>query len=154
MKNLSIYNDLKTRVIPGLATEHRIVSMPYWTWFWLDDFMKRNKIDNFSNMYQTVGQKYDLSNDNLIDTLKNIAEIHEEHSMRQLHNLANDNGVEGPQGQHFITKILPLRNKKTAKRKKPLQLTRIYKLFSFMPCATTSDAVWRRKSRIHTTRVS
>ena len=158
MQKLSIYNDIKTRIIPGLATNHQIVSMPNWTWFWLDDFMKRNKIDNFDHMYQSLeqklGQGYDLSNDNLTETLKHIAEIHEEYSMRQLHNLANDNGIEGPQGQHFISKILPLRNKKTKTVKKPYQLARVYKLFKFVPCATTSDAVWRRKNRVNTSRVS
>jgi len=157
MQNLSIYNDIKTRIIPGLSTNHQIVSMPNWTWFWLDDFMKRNKIDNFDHMYNTLkqrfGSQHKLSNDNLTDTLKNIAEIHEEYSMRQLHNLANDNGIEGPQGQHFMSKILPLRNKKKRIRRS-YQLPRIYKLFSFIPCATTSDAIWRRKNRANTSRVS
>ncbi len=157
MQDLSIYNDIKTRIIHGLTTNYQIVSMPNWTWFWLDDFMKRNRIDNYDHMYQSLGQKlgqqYTISNCNLTETLRSIAEIHEEYSMRELHNLANDNGIEGPQGQHYLRKILPHRNKKK-KARKPQKLVRVYKLFSFMPCATTSDAIWRRKNRMSTSRVS
>ena len=150
MENLSIYKDIKTRIIPGLQAKHQIVAMPHWSWFWLDDFMKRNSIYDHQHMYQTIGRKYKLNDDNLIDTLKNIAEIHAEFSMRQIHNLANDNGIEGPQGQHYISKILPYREKAAIKKKRKSydNMPKLYKLFSFMPCATTSEAVFERKNHM------
>lgn len=129
-KNIS--NDhITTRIIPGLSKEHRIVSMPYWAWYWLEDFMKANKT-TYQGIYNTFGKQQDIS-----DVLRGIAEIHHDYAMREVYNLANDNEVEVSDITQFT--------KKADKPPCVTNLPRIYKLFGFMACATTLEAVWERR---------
>ena len=125
---------LTTRIIPGLKAEYQIVSLPYWAWFWLEDFMRHHKI-NYKGIYKTFETE-----ENIGQTLHNLAELHQEHTMRELHKLANDNE---PQQAEYVTYL-----KDTARRKemKQLNLPKIYKLFGFISCYTTLDAVWQRKN--------
>lgn len=134
MNNTTPINDnITTRIIPGLTAEHQIVSLPYWAWFWLEDFMVQNRI-SYKGIYKTFGSGGDLS-----QTLHNLAELHHEYSMREIYNLANDNEIENSE---FVT----LLNAKPQKKKRELNLPKIYKLFGFMSCATTLEAVWKRKN--------
>jgi len=133
MKRSEPTNDnLTSRVITGLKSEYRIVSLPFWAWFWLDDFMMQHRI-SYEGMLETFGGNGDIN-----ETLKNIAELHQEHCMRGAHNLANDNT--------FLEAIAGKKNFKSKRKIKAYQYPKIYKLFSFMPCATTLDAVWSRKN--------
>ncbi len=131
MRNKPPVNDnITSKIIPGLLNDYRIVSLPYWAWYWLEDFMVQNRM-SYQGIYETYGQNHDLGK-----TLHRVAELHHEQSMRNIYNLANDNE---PSKEHFIPKIY--HNKKS----KPLNLPRIYKLFGFMSCATTLEAVWERR---------
>ena len=131
MKNKPPVNDnLTTKIIPGLLNDYRIVSLPYWAWYWLEDFMMKNRI-SYQGIYETFGNGQDLN-----QTLHNIAELHHEHAMREVYNLCNDNE---PDENVCITQIY---KKKTEPQ---LNLPKIYKLFGFMPCATTLEAVWERR---------
>jgi len=132
MKKTPTVNDnLKSKIIPGILNDYRLVSLPYWAWYWLEDFMVKNKI-SYQGIYETYGQNSDVD-----QTLKRVAEVHHERSMRTIYNLANDNE---PNKQHFLPKI------KHTQKKQITNLPRIYKLFGFMPCATTLEAVWERRN--------
>lgn len=133
MRNPPTNDNVTTRIIPGLSAQHQIVALPYWAWYWLEDFMKSNRI-SYKGIYTTFGTQCDIS-----ETLRNLAEMHHEYSMREVYNLANDNE---PENDHIITRLH--RHKKPAKSK-ALVLPKIYKLFGFMSCATTLEAVWERR---------
>lgn len=143
MSNHPINDNMTTRIIPGLVNEYRIVSLPYWAWYWLDDFMVQHKI-SYQGIYDTFGDCGDLSL-----TLRQIAELHHEYSMREVYNLANDNEPE----EDVFTKRLHRYKKKKA-GKNVLNLPKIYKLFGFMSCATTLEAVWERRHYEETNKVN
>ncbi|MCI5060565.1 MAG: hypothetical protein MRY79_05790 [Alphaproteobacteria bacterium] len=124
-----------TRIIPGLTAEYQIVSLPYWAWFWLDDFMQTNKI-GYKGIYQKLNES-----ENINSALQTIAEFHHEQTMRGRYNLANDNDI--PEEEIFKH----LQQKRTQVKTRDLNLPKIYKLFGFMPCATTLEAVWQRRNR-------
>ena len=130
---------LTTKIIPGLLNDYRIVSLPYWAWYWLEDFMSQNRI-SYQGIYETFGKDKDLNT-----TLHDIAEVHHEHAMRNVYNLANDN--DAPKDL-CITKIY----KKHKVRE--LNLPKIYKLFGFMPCSTTLEAVWERRHYKNSTKIN
>jgi hypothetical protein len=133
-----INDNMTTRIIPGITNEHRIVSLPYWAWFWLDDYMHRNRIS-----YQGILDTFRPETENdLTFTLRQIAELHHEHAMREVYNLANDNNLE----QSQIINLLDRKKTKNLTGKRDLKLPRIYKLFGFMSCATTLQAVWERRN--------
>ncbi len=126
-----------TRIIPGLNADHRIVSMPVWAWFWLDDFVKNCSPKGYRGVYEAFGDA--ISSTNLSDTLRSIAQMHQEFCMREIYNLAND---DEPEDSYIKARAArPVRLKKA----KELNLPKIYKIFGFMPCATTLDAVWQRQ---------
>lgn len=125
-----VNDNLTTRIIPGLMNDYRIVSLPYWAWYWLEDFMMKNKI-SYQGIYQTFGKEEDFN-----QTLRNIAELHHEYAMREIYNLANDNE---PSTETYITRI------QKKKKTEQVRLPRIYKLFGFISCATTLEAVWERR---------
>ena len=132
MKKTDPTNDnLTSRVILGLKSEYRIVSLPFWAWFWLDDFMQQNRI-SYQGMLDTFGCEGDIN-----DTLRNIAELHQEHCMRGAHNLANDNAFLNANKKKKL---------KTSTKIKSYNMPKIYKLFGFVPCTTTLDALWSRKN--------
>ena len=132
MKKTDPTNDnLTSRVIPGLRSEYRIVSLPFWAWFWLDDFMVQNRI-SYQGMLDSFGGEGDVNK-----TLERIAELHQDHCMRGTHNLANDNTF-----LESIKKSKPVHDNKI----KNYNFPKIYKLFSFMPCVTTLEAIWSRKN--------
>ena len=133
MNNNYTNDNITTRIIPGLSAEYQIVSLPYWAWFWLEDFMQQNKI-SFQGIYETFGHTGDLT-----QTLHNIAELHQEYSMREVYNLANDNELET---DDFV---IQLNTPHEVKNVKELALPKIYKLFGFMSCATTLEAIWKRR---------
>jgi hypothetical protein len=124
-------DNLTTRIIPGLTSAYQIVSLPYWAWYWLEDFMVQNRI-SYQGIYDTFGTEGDIN-----QTLQHIAELHHEYAMREVYNLANDNDQDEDE---IITRL------ETPKKEKPmLNLPKIYKLFGFMSCATTLEAVWERR---------
>jgi hypothetical protein len=132
MKKSDPTNDnLTSRVIPGLKSEYRIVSLPFWAWFWLDDFMLQHRI-SYQGMLDSFGGKGDVNN-----TLKKIAELHQDHCMRGAHNLANDNAFL----EAFETKDIT-----STAWSKPYVFPQVYKLFDFIPCVTTLEAIWSRKN--------
>lgn len=133
MNKKPLNDNLTTRIIPGLSSQYQIVSLPYWAWFWLDDFMQQHRI-SYQGIYDTFGNGNDLN-----QTLHSLAELHQEYSMREVYNLANDNEVDH---QDYLTHL-----NKTKKTHKPraLNLPKIYKLFGFMSCATSLEAVWSRR---------
>ena len=134
MKNNKPTNDnLTSRVIPGLKSQYRIVSLPFWAWFWLDDFMQQNRIS-----YQGILETFECNGD-INNTLHNIAELHQEHCMRGMHNLANDNDFVESSNYRGFTHVRKLNNKKQ-------QMPKIYKLFGFISCVTTLDSVWARRN--------
>jgi hypothetical protein len=139
MPKTPINDNLKTKVIPGLTAKHQIVALPYWAWYWLEDFMKVNRI-SYQGIYDTFGTHLQTGG-SIGDTLRQLAEMHHEYSMREIYNLANDNE---PDESDIIARI----NKKKSKTKakpKAFVLPKIYKLFGFMSCATTLEAVWERR---------
>jgi hypothetical protein len=123
--------NMTTRIVPGLKSEYRIVSLPYWAWYWLEDFMKQNRL-SYQGIYNTFGDRDDVSM-----TLKNLAALHHEHAMREVYKLSNDNEPDE-------TALIRRLNHKRAKRSIGA-MPRIYKLFGFMPCATSLEAVWERR---------
>lgn len=129
-----LHDQMTTRIIPGLSAQYQIVALPYWAWFWLEDFMQQHRI-SYQGIFETFGQSEDVST-----TLHNLAELHQEYSMREVYNLSNDNEL---QDEDYITQLHVPR---TYKKVKETKLPKIYKLFGFMPCATTLDAVWRRRN--------
>ncbi|MEM6811326.1 MAG: hypothetical protein AAF549_02555 [Pseudomonadota bacterium] len=131
-KNSTSNDNIQTKLIPGLSSQYRIVSLPYWAWYWLDDYMTKNKI-SYHGIYKTFGIQQDIT-----ETLKSLAELHHEFSMREVYNLANDNDP--------CDETIKLRLKKKKMPEKSYQLPRIYKLFGFMPCATSLEAVWERRN--------
>lgn len=124
-------DNVTTRIIPGLTSQHQIVALPYWAWFWLDDFMQQHRI-SYKGIYETFGHERDFE-----QTLHDIAELHQEYSMREVYNLANDNEID----HNVYSRRISKKNKKT----KNIRLPKIYKLFGFMSCATSLDAVWSRR---------
>jgi len=94
--------------------------------------MVQNRI-SYQGIYDTFGV-----NDDINQTLQQLAELHHEYAMREIYNLANDNELEDNQ---IITRL----ETKTKKENKELNLPKIYKLFGFMSCATTLEAVWERR---------
>jgi hypothetical protein len=134
-------NKPTTRIIPGLSETYQIVSMPYWAWFWLEDFMQQHRI-TYQGIYATFGTQDDIG-----QTLQNLAELHHEYSMREIYSLSNDNDAEEEQF------VLRYRGRKETK-KPDIKLPKIYKLFGFMSCATTLEAVWERKNYENSTRVT
>lgn len=138
MPKSPINDNLTSRILPGLSAEYQIVSLPYWAWFWLEDFMKTNRI-SYQGIYETFGAEGDIR-----DTLQNLAELHHEYAMREVYNLANDNVGNN---NDIIARIRQNKNKnKKVKTPKSFVLPKIYKLFGFMACATTLEAVWERRN--------
>lgn len=133
MSQTPINDNLTTRIIPGLRSAYEIVSLPYWAWYWLEDFMRENRI-SYQGIYKTFGETQDINN-----TLRHLAEIHHEHAMREIYKLANDNELSD---ENIMRKIERQKNKATPQE---IRLPKIYKLFGFMPCATTLEAVWERR---------
>jgi len=132
MKKVPTNDNVTTRIIPGLTSSYQIVSLPYWAWYWLEDFMVQNRI-SYQGIYDTFGVADDINH-----TLQQLAELHHEYAMREVYNLANDNELEE---NEIITRLeTPYK-----KEKKELNLPKIYKLFGFMSCATTLEAVWERR---------
>lgn len=138
-KNKTANENIKTRVIPGLKNDYHIVSMPYWAWYWLEDFMSSNKI-SYHGIYNTFGDGEDVSL-----TLRQLAEMHHEYAMREMYKLSNDNECEN-------SHIPQISKAKTKSRS--YKLPKIYKLFGFMSCATTLEAVWERRHYVGTTKVN
>jgi len=137
--NGPVNDNLTTKIIPGLLNDYRIVSLPYWAWYWLEDFMVQNRI-SYQGIYETFGKNKDLNT-----TLHDIAELHHERAMRSVYNLANDNETN---------KTICLKHL-YQKTKKPItNLPRIYKLFGFMACATTLEAVWERRHYEYSNKVN
>ena len=133
MTNKTPLNDhLTTRVIPGLKSEYRIVALPYWAWFWLDDFMVQNRVS-----YEGILDSFQID-DNINKSLQYIAELHQEHCMRGAHKLSNDNT--------FLEKDIKLNRRDRLAAPKTYNLPKIYKLFGFIPCVTSLNAVWARKN--------
>ncbi|HPD83457.1 MAG: hypothetical protein R3D88_06660 [Alphaproteobacteria bacterium] len=126
-------DNITTRVIPGLSAKYQIVSLPYWAWYWLEDFMRLNRI-SYKGIYETFGASGDING-----TLLNLAELHHEYAMREVYNLANDNE---PDDDDIIARI---QTHKESVRQKNYNLPKIYKIFGFMACATTLQAVWERR---------
>jgi hypothetical protein len=137
--NQPINDNLTSRIIPGLSAKYQIVSLPYWAWFWLDDFMRQNRI-SYKGIYDTFGGHGDIN-----QTLHNLAEMHQEYSMREVYNLANDNELDHSEYMPHFNKIKAKRVKMKNKHL-GLKLPKIYKLFGFMSCATTLEAVWKRRN--------
>ena len=125
-------DSLKTKVIPGLTDTYQIVSLPYWAWYWLEDFMQMHKI-SYQGIYDTFGANNDIS-----QTLHQLAELHHEYAMREVYSLCNDNE---PEEEQIVTR---LKTRENLKQVEP-NLPKIYKLFGFMPCATSLEAVWERR---------
>lgn len=138
MSKTPINDNLTTKIIPGLSAKHQIVSMPYWAWYWLEDFMKINRI-SYQGIYDTFGTNI-ATQDDINDTLRGLAEMHHEYTMREIYQLANDN--EATHGD--IMARIHKKNKEVSEQK-ALVLPKIYKLFGFMSCATTLEAVWERR---------
>lgn len=136
MNSKPVNTAITTRIIPGLSAEYEIVSLPYWAWFWLEDFMTQNKI-SYQGIYETFGDQGDLN-----QTLHNLAELHQEYAMREVHNLANDNDLEH---DDYMTRI-HISPQVTTKPPRALKLPKIYKLFGFIACYSTLDAVWSRRN--------
>lgn len=134
MKKTTTNDNLTSRVIPGLISEYRIVSLPFWAWFWLDDFMIQNRIC-YQGILETFGCDGDINN-----TLRNIAGLHAEHCMRGVHNLANDDTFLGYNSHKAFTK------KRKIGKVKNYNFPKVYKLFQFIPCTTTLESVWTRKN--------
>jgi len=130
----------KTRIIIGPQSEHRIVSMPNWAWFWLDDFVKNCSPNGYKGLYASFGQA--ISPDNLNEALRDIAKLHQEFCLRELYNLAND---DKPSDDYLAARIKNS-NVKKLKQKTIDRTPKIYKLFGFMPCPTTLNAVWERQN--------
>ncbi|NQZ14705.1 MAG: hypothetical protein HRT94_07775 [Alphaproteobacteria bacterium] len=130
-----------TRVIPGPYSEHRIVSMPSWAWFWLDDFVSNCSPNGYKGLYEAFGDA--IQPENLSEALRGIAELHQDHCLREIYNLANDDEPSEEDLEKRIEKqtVQPLKTKKKPQDRTP----KIYKLFGFMPCPTTLDAVWERQ---------
>ena len=126
-------DNLTSRVIPGLKSEYRIVSLPFWAGFWLDDFMRANRI-SYQGMLDTFQCSGDVNN-----TLRNIAELHQDQSMRKVHRLSNDNKLLEYSDLSKLAK-----QQKT--HKKLNAMPKVYKVFGFMPCTTTLDSIWARKN--------
>lgn len=126
-------NNITARVIPGLKSEYRIVTLPHWAWFWLDDFMIQNRI-----CYQGILDSFKCDG-NINNTLRNIAEMHQDHCMRSRHNLVNDNSFSDTTNAKIFTRTKKIKNNSTKNR-----MPKVYKLFGFMPCTTTLDAIWCR----------
>lgn len=125
-------DSLKTKIIPGLTDTYQIVSLPYWAWYWLEDFMKQHRI-SYQGIYETFGAEHDIS-----QTLHQLAELHHEYSMREVYSLCNDNE---PEEEQIVTHFKARKNQKEIGERLP----KIYKLFGFMPCATSLEAVWERR---------
>lgn len=129
-----------TRVIPGLNAEHRIVSMPLWAWFWLDDFVTNCSPRGYKGVYEAFGDA--ICPNNLSETLCRLAQLHQDFCLREIYNLAND---DEPDEDYIQSRVVePIKQRQP----KELNLPKIYKIFGFMPCATTLDAVWQRKHYI------
>jgi len=129
----TLNEQITSRVIPGLSSEYRIVSLPHWAWFWLDDFMIQNRM-SYEGILDTFQCEGDINK-----TLKYIAELHQEHCMRGAHKLSNDNT--------FLESDITMSNK-NKKNFTPsnYNMPKIYKLFGFIPCVTTLNSVWTRKN--------
>lgn len=132
MRDMTKANQLTQKIIPGLQAEYQIISMPYWAWFWLEDFMRAHNLD-----YKKIYQKYCQTGD-IHQTLYQLANIHQDLMMREIHHLANDNEANDKDILHIISISM--------RQKKEQTLPKIYKLFGFMPCATTLEAAWKRRN--------
>ncbi len=130
-------SNVETRIIPGLKSAYEIVSLPFWAWFWLDDFMVKHRV-SYTGIYDTFGQNGDFEH-----TLKQIAELHHEHAMREVYKLANDNEAQDEHYAEILSRPVGTKKKKAINN---INLPHIYKLFGFMPCATTLEAVWERRN--------
>lgn len=129
-----VNDNQKTRIIPGITAEYQIVSLPEWAWYWLDDFMRSHKIGykGIYKRFETQNHKHDIT-----ASLCQLAEIHQENIVRQNYSLCNDNKAK-------TEDIVRLVSKSTQSSKQDMSFPRVFKLFSFMPHATTLDAVWSR----------
>jgi len=131
--------NLKTaRILPGLQSEYTIVALPYWAWFWLDDHVQTNYPRGYSQFLSSLNDKIE-SEDALADHLETYATVIQSSAMRKVYNLANDN--------NFLCEDVKRRrvSGRPARQIQDVKLPAIYKLFGFMPCATTLEAVWERR---------
>lgn len=132
--------ELKTRVIPGLNAEYEIVSLPYWAWYWLDDYLQETRL-NYRSLYRNLGQDF-FREGEVTDGLIDIAEYQYESFIRESYQLANDNNAAQMSYEDHLKREA---GRKKSYNKETKNLPKIYKLFGFMPCATTLEAVWERR---------
>ena len=134
-----------TRIIPGPKLQHSIVSMPSWAWFWLDDFINNCSPNGYKGIYNAFGDA--ISPENLSDALHSIAQLHQDFCLREIYNLANDDEPDEAYIQTMLQEkiVTPIKNNKKKSKTYKDRTPKIYKLFGFMPCPTTLDAVWARQ---------
>jgi len=130
---------LSTRLLPGLKSEYAIVSLPRWAWIWLDDHIERyyaNGYEEFIHDYQSFIE----SDTDLIHYLELLAHDLQEQSMREDHNLANDNEIYA--SAIWLRPYKPQKNRSEKAFKFPI----IFQVFKFLPHATDMQTLWQRKN--------
>lgn len=134
---MPLQSNLATRILPGLASEYTIVSLPQWAWMWIDDHVEivyENDFHAFINETRHIVK----DEKQLGEFLSLMASDLRDHQMRTIHNLANDNNVLDS------TNPVPIQN--TTPRHKPLQFPTILMVFKFLPHATDLKTIWARRN--------
>ena len=88
--------------------------------------------------YQGILDTFQCEQD-ISKSLQYIAELHQEHCMRGVHKLSNDNT--------FLESDIKIsRSNKKNHDTTAYNMPKIFKLFGFIPCVTTLNSVWTRKN--------
>lgn len=136
----------ETRILktPANRLGYAIISMPKTAWYWLDDLVEKEfPVGGYKALVQAF--KEAETPEALSSDLRKMAREHCETQMASLYHLANDNK---PAKGYNDTDIVPaLPGKNTATRADiARRLPTVYRLFHFLPHATTLTSVWERRN--------
>lgn len=134
-------NKAESRIfrLPSLKSDYVIVSMPFTTWYWLDDLVKKLYP---SGGYKALARTFKRAEcaQTLADSLRNSAQAHCDAQMAILYNLANDNTPE--HGYAALKPSAAMPDKLDLSTRMPT----VYQLFRFMPHATYLTTIWERRN--------
>ena len=137
--------------LPTLKSDYAIVSMPEWAWYWLDDLVKRDYPGGYKSLVKAISRRT-ANKGSAQQDLKHIlafyAKEHCDRRMGSLYNLANDNlrptlstATTAPEAP-AATPNTPFSTKSAFYKGLPT----VYRLFHFMPHATSLTTVWERRN--------
>lgn len=144
---------METRTVPFVSrgrVEMR-VELPKTDWYWLDDLVSREYAGMYVHLFNACGLASFSSQKRLSAELMRTARAHGQKQIERLYNLANDNiskkegsgNAPASKMDNVLSLDIGFHNKNYDLS---LKMPSAYRLFHFMPHATSLTTVWERRN--------